>query len=68
MNYRYSTTENLVKAYAFEASRENREDAELTKANIRKELNRRFYAFMNLLDDQQTVDNPQGTLNYLLGK
>ena len=68
MDYRYRTTEDLVKAYAFEADRIDREDAERTKALIKKELERRFNAFMNLLDDKQTKENPSGTLNYLLGK
>lgn len=68
MDYRYRTTEDLVKAYAFETGRIDREDAERTKALIKKELERRFSTFINLLDDKQTEENPSGTLNYLLGK
>ncbi len=66
--YRCKSTETLVKLYADEAGRKNREDAERTKALIKKELKRRFNAFLDLLDDGQTVENPTATFNYLLGK
>ncbi len=67
-NYRYRSTENLVKLYAEEASRINQDDAKATKTLIKKELKRRFRAFMELLDDDQTKANPIATFNYLLGK
>lgn len=60
------TTEELIEAYAHEARRINREDAERTKALIKKELKRRFDATLALLDDDQTVQNPSGTYRYLL--
>ena len=66
--YRNRSTEKLVKLYADEADRVNREDAERTKTLIRKELRRRFNAFMELLDDDQTKANPMATFSYLLGK
>lgn len=65
-DYRLWTTEELIDAYAYEAKRINREDAERTKAFIKKELKRRFNATLALLDDDQTVDNPLGTYLYLL--
>ncbi len=65
-DYRLWTTEELIEAYAYEAGRINREDAERTKKLIKKELKRRFDATLKLLDDGQTVDNPLGTYLYLL--
>lgn len=65
--YRYKSTEALVKLYADEAGRKNQDDAERTKALIKKELKRRFNAFLDLLDDEQTAENPAGTIDYLLG-
>lgn len=68
MDYRFKTTEELVNIYSFENGRTNREDAERTKELVKKELRRRFAAFISLLDDEQTIENPEGTFNYLLGK
>lgn len=68
MDYRFKTTEELVNIYSFENGRANREDAECTKELVKKELRRRFAAFISLLDDEQTTENPEGTFNYLLGK
>ena len=65
-NYRDWTTEELIYEYAFEAGRINREDAEITKKLIKKELKKRFDATLKLLDDEQTVKNPKGTYLYLL--
>lgn len=65
-NYRLWTTEELIAAYAYEADRINREDAEQTKKYIKKELKRRFDATLRLLDDKQTEDNPLGTYLYLI--
>lgn len=68
MSYRNKTTEELVRAYADEADRISKEDAEITRTLIKKELKRRFNAFVRLLDDEQTEANPAGTYNYLLGR
>ena len=65
-DYRAWTTEELIAAYAYEAGRINREDAEQTKKYIKQELKRRFDATIRLLDDEQTVDSPLGTYLYLL--
>lgn len=68
MNIRYKTTEELINTYAFESTRLNKEDRENAHRLIRKELERRFDAVLSLLDDEQTIENPKGTYNYLLGK
>ena len=60
------TTEELIEAYAFESSRINEKDKEIAQKAIRKELKRRFYATLRLLDDEQTIQNPTGTYRYLL--
>lgn len=65
-NYILWTTEELIEAYAFEADRINRDDAEQTKRLIKKELKRRFNEVLNLLDDEQTERNPLGTYKRLL--
>lgn len=65
-NYRLWTTEELIEAYADEAKRICRADAEQTKNLIKAELKRRFNATLNLLDDWQTEQNPTGTYLYLL--
>lgn len=65
-DYRLWTTEELIEAYAYEAKRINREDAERTKKFIKAELKRRFNATLALLDDEQTEKNPEGTYLYLI--
>lgn len=65
-NYKLWTTEELIKGYAFESKRINREDAEQNKKHIKAELRRRFNATLKLLDDWQTEENPEGTYLYLL--
>lgn len=65
-DYRLWNTEELIIAYADEAKRLNREDAEHTKRLIKKELKRRFEATLKLLDDKQTEENATGTYLYLL--
>ena len=65
-DYRLWTTEELIHGYAFECKRINREDRETAKRTIKSELKRRFNATIRLLDDQQTLDNPDGTYRYLL--
>ena len=68
MNYTLWTTEELIEAYAFEAGRRNQRDREDAQREIKKELKRRFNATLRLLDAQQTIENPKGTLRYLLGE
>jgi hypothetical protein len=65
--YRAWTTEELIEEYAWEAKRISREDAERTKRSIKAELKRRFNATLELLDDEQTEESPEGTYRYLLG-
>ena len=65
-NYRLWTTEELIEAYAWEAGRINQEDRKITQRLIKKELRRRFNATIQLLDDEQTTENPQGLFRYLI--
>lgn len=67
-DYRLWTTEELIEAYAWEAKRTNKKDRETTQRLIRKELKRRFDATLQLLDDEQTMQNPKGTYRYLLNE
>jgi hypothetical protein len=61
------STATLIERYAFEAGRINRKDAELNKAEYKKALRSRLQSTLRLLDDEQTEENPMGTLFYLLG-
>ena len=65
-NYRLWTTEELISGYSWEMHRNNQDDAKQTKELIKAELKRRFDATLNLLEDEQTKDNPLGTYLYLL--
>ena len=65
-DYRLWTTEELIEAYAWEATRINQKDRETAQRLIKAELKRRFNVTLKLLDDQQTTDNWQGTFGYLL--
>lgn len=67
-NYRLWTTEELIDGYAWECRRLNQFDAAHTKALIKNELKRRFNAVIDMLDDEQTAENPHGTYRYLLGE
>ena len=67
-NYRLWTTQELIEAYAWEAGRINQEDRKRTQKLIKKEMRRRFNATIQILDDEQTVENPQGTYRYLIGE
>ena len=60
------TTEELIEAYAWEAKRINQKDRETAQRAIKKALKKRFEATLRLLDDEQTTENPKGTLRYLL--
>ena len=64
----YRATEELIEAYAWEAGRINQEDRKITQRLIKKELRRRFNATIQLLDDEQTTENPQGLFRYLIGE
>ena len=68
MDYKFKTTEELIKAYAFETTRLNKDDREFAQRKIKEVLKRRFNATLSLLDDEQTTENPIGTYKYLLGK
>lgn len=65
-NYSLWTTEELIEAYAFEATRINQKDRETAQRQIKAELKRRFNATLRLLDDDQTTVNWKGTYEYLL--
>ena len=65
-DYRLWTTEELIEAYAWEAKRINQKDRETAQRAIKKALKKRFEATLRLLDDEQTTENPKGTLRYLL--
>ena len=67
-DYRLWTTEELIKAYAWEAKRINKKDRETAQNAIKTELKRRFNATIKLLDDEQTIENPEGTYKYLLNE
>lgn len=66
MNYYTATTKQLVEAYAFEAGRINEHDRKETQNLIRDELERRWETFINMLDDEQTAENPNGTYRILI--
>lgn len=68
MSYRTKTTQQLIEAYAYEATRDNIHDRLRTQRAIRRELAIRFEATLNLLEDEQTTKNPLGTFRYLLGE
>lgn len=63
------TLEALIEEYAFENSKEAswKDDAKMVqvckenKALIKQELKARFNIMMELLDDEQTTENPHGT-------
>ena len=65
-NYELWTTEELIEAYAWEAKRINQKDREMAQRGIKRALKKRFEATLRLLDDEQTTENPKGTLRYLL--
>ena len=73
-NYRLWETKELIEGYAWEAKRIKNEDGEIARFNrtsmrlIREELKRRFDATLRLLDDEQTIENPEGTYRYLLNE
>ena len=67
-DYRLWTTEELIEAYAWEATRDNQKEREEARRLLRKEVRRRFDATLRLLDDEQTIQNPKGTYRYLLNE
>ena len=62
------TTKRLFDIYLDEFERENKADAEITQNLIKKELQRRFNATLNILDDVEQSRNAISVLNYLLGE
>ena len=56
MKYRTMTIEQLFKAYQFENDRINKEDAEITKALIVKEVYRRVKSSFTMLDEATTEE------------
>lgn len=69
MEYKYRTTEDLINTYAWinESAVASDKDKENAKSLIKSELEKRFSAVIELLDDSQTTENPAGTFRYLLG-
>ena len=66
--YRTMTTKRLFAIYLNEFDRKNKADAEITQNLIKKELQRRFNATLNILDDVEQSRNAISVLNYLLGE
>ena len=56
MKYRKMSIEQLFKAYQFENDRINKDDANITKALIVKEVYRRVKSSFNMLDDATTEE------------
>ena len=67
-DYKLWTTEELIEAYAWENKRVDQKNRKVTQGLIKKELKRRFNATLQLLDDEQTIQNPKGTYRYLLNE
>ena len=68
MKYRTITTKRLFEIYLDEFERENKADADATQVLIKKELQRRFNATLNILNDVEQSRNATSVLNYLLGE
>lgn len=68
--YRTRTTKDLLETYAWLNKRcvADKTDIQKAKALIKKELDRRFKAVFEFLEDGQNDENPAGTLLYLLGE
>lgn len=68
--YRTRTTKDLLETYAWLNKRcvADKTDIQKAKALIKKELDRRFKAVFEFLEDGQNDENPNGTLRYLLGE
>lgn len=68
--YRTRTTKDLLETYAWLNKRcvADKTDIQKAKALIKKELDRRFKAVFEFLEDGQNDENPAGTLRYLLGE
>lgn len=59
MNYRTKSLEALLKAYAFENDRINKEESEVTKRLIVNEVYARIKDTFDLLEDATESDVPQ---------
>ena len=66
--YRTMTTKRLFDLYLDEFDRINKEDAAITQDLIKKELQRRFNATLNILDDTEQSRTATTVINYLLGE
>ena len=68
--YRTRTTKDLLETYAWLNKRcvADKTDIQKAKVLIKKELDRRFKAVFEFLEDGQNDENPNGTLRYLLGE
>ena len=68
--YRTRTTKDLLETYAWLNKRcvADKSDILNAKALIKKELDRRFKAVFEFMEDGQNDENPNGTLRYLLGE
>lgn len=66
--YQTMTTERLFDLYLDEFDRINKEDAAITQNLIKKELQRRFNATLNILDDTEQSRTATTVINYLLGE
>ena len=68
--YRTRTTKDLLETYAWLNKRcvADKTDIQKAKVLIKKELDRRFKAVFEFLEDGPNDENPNGTLRYLLGE
>ena len=67
MKYEYRTTEDLIKTYAWTSEAVcDEKDRKTAQALIKKALKKRFEIVMELLDDEQTIENPMGTYKRLI--
>ena len=57
MNYRTKSLKKLLETYSFENDRNNKEDAETTKAYIVNEIYARIKETLDLLDDDADVES-----------
>ncbi len=66
--YRCYATEELISIYTWEANRVNKDDANITRALIKKELKRRFAAVLEMMDEEESDENAHGIYRYLIGE
>lgn len=66
--YRFQSTKQLIENYVFEKNRIDQNDKKRAQNLILMELDRRIEEFINMLDDEQTAENPEGTYRILIGE